>query len=457
MSIAVASRLGSGLLGNFSAQLFALLVQLVVALVSVRIFATLWGLETYGSWLILLTLPATIALIDLGFIGAVGSAMTAQVARGQSARARLLFRQLTSAGFLAGSTALVLLAVVLLPDESAWPEFASQATSGKTGETLFALGCYAIFALWSRILYTALRATGHFARGAYAIALAALLEIVFAAGLALAGGGLAGAALGLAAGQAAGLAIMGALLRRHAPQFRPALAWAGLSQLRPLARPALALVVVALGQAAILQGMVVILGMAAGPAAVPAFVAARTLARSGLQAVAVASQAIMPELTRARAGNASERVRDLVALNLSTGLAIAVPASIGLAVFGPTVIHYWSGGVIGAGRDLTAIMALAMLLGCLWTPLASFLTADNQQGRFAYALAVVALFANVTAYALGLGRGAVGAATAMLLLDGAMLVRTLQAASSAGFLAGLPLRSVPLRAIGFLYSRFDRK
>ena len=96
------TRLGNGLFGNATAQASALLVQLVVALVSVPVFATVWGLEDYGVWLILVTVPATIALSDLGFIGAVGNAMTAAVARGQDAGAREMFGQLTALAFWVG-------------------------------------------------------------------------------------------------------------------------------------------------------------------------------------------------------------------------------------------------------------------------------------------------------------------------------------------------------------------
>ena len=446
-------RFGSGLLGNVSAQSLALLVQLVVALVSVPIFATVWGLERYGVWLILFTLPAYLALIDLGFVGAAGNAMTAQVSCGKRAAAVSLFRALSAASFWSGAILLGVLATLFLSAELGWLAFADKATTGRTPETIFALAAYAIFALWARTLYTALRATGHFAKGAYAIALAALLDIALAAGIALANGGLLGAAVGYAIGQACGLAAMTMLVARHAPDFRPCFLSANLDVLRPLVRAALALVMVAIGQALLLQGTVVVLGLAAGAAAVPSFVALRTLARLGIQAVAVVNQAVMPELTMARARPDAERVRNLVAINLAAAAAIALPASIALTALGPIIVRFWSGSVISAGPALSGIMALVLLFGCFWGPLASFLTAENLQARYALPFVVVAAAATLLAYPLSQAFGASGAALAMLLVDIAMLIWTARAVWQAHFLKGLPISDIPRRAFVFLSSR----
>ena len=445
--------LSGGLSGNIGAQGFALLVQMVVALISIPIFASLWGLESYGIWLILYTLPAYLALADFGFVGAAANAMTAAHARGEKAQARAMFRQLTGSAFALGTGLLVLATMLLLPGAGRWLSFAQVAAEGQAEIVIMALTAHAIFALWSRTLYCALRATGHFAKGAYCIGLTALVDVGLAAGLALAGYGLAGAAIGFAAGQALGLAAMAVLLRRSARGFKPGVMPHGVSELAALTSPALALIVLAIGQAILLQGAVVALGIAAGAAAVPAFTAMRTLARVGVQGVAAISQAVTPELTMARARGDSEREQELIALNLLSAAMIALPCAVALAMFGPQFIELWSAGVIMAEPALAWVLALALLAGALWGPLASFLTAVNQQSRFAPALLLAALGGISLAFVLAKDLGGVGAAWAVLAVELAMLVWCSRQAAKAGFLSRDTLQQVPARAIAMVRRR----
>ena len=72
-------RLVAGTLAGTYGQL----VQLVVQLLSLPVFTAHWGLAGYGSWLILFTLPSTLAIADLGLTSAGGNSMTAAAARGE--------------------------------------------------------------------------------------------------------------------------------------------------------------------------------------------------------------------------------------------------------------------------------------------------------------------------------------------------------------------------------------
>ncbi len=452
----ILSSLGSGLTGNVSAQSLALLVQLVVALVTIPVFAQLWGLEAFGIWLILFTLPAYFSLVDLGFVGAAANEMTAAAARGDTGEASALYRELTGATFTLASAVMLLAGFALAYRPETLLDFAQEAAGGFAGLTIFALTAYAVFALCSRAFHAALRASGHFAKGSYCIALTALLDVTLAAGIAWSGGGLAGAALGYAMGQAIGLLAMLILSRHYAPEYTPSVVTTSLRHLRPLAAPAIALVTVTLGQAALLQGTVVVLGAAAGAAAVPAFSAMRTLARLGVQGVAVINQAVMPELTMARSRQDFAREADLVALNLLAALVIVVPAGITLALLGPWIVDIWSGGVIAADRSLALIMAGILVVGGLWGALASFLTSINQQARFAPMLLGFSLAGLAVSYPLSVKLGASGAAFAVLAVEIIMLGWTVRQAARAGFLNAKSVVAAPSRAEDIMRSWLGR-
>ena len=447
------ARLGSGLPGNIGAQGSALIVQLVVALVSVPIFAGVWGLQDYGVWLLLFTLPALVAVSDLGFIGAVGNHMTAQVALGERRQAAALFAQLTGASALLGAMLLASAAIVGLVLEPGWLQFASDATADKTGATILALTCFATFSLWSRTLFMALKATSQFALGTYTIALTALLDIGLAATFVIADGGLAGAALGYALGEACGLLAMALLVARRATDFRPKIIPRGLGLLAPLLRPAVAFSATVLGQSVLLQGSVIVLGAVAGANSVPAFAAVRTLARLGNQAIGVANLAVSPELTVARARADRDRVADLVSFNMTTAMLVAVPIAIVIAVYGPAIVDLWSGGVISASRALCIAMAIGTLLSCMWGPLAAFLTADNKQGRFALPLVAMAAAGVLLVAVLGPQLGATGAAIAMVAVDLVMFAWLVTTTRREGYFDGLSVRAMGSRAIAFTTGR----
>lgn len=436
-------RLREGLPANIGAQGFALLVQLVVALVSVPVFAGLWGIEDYGVWLVLYTLPAYLALADLGFVGAAATAMAASVARNDELTARHQFRALTTLVFWGSLAVLVLGTVVVFGPGEPFLSFAQDAARGHAATVVFALFAFALFALGSRCMLAALRASGHYAKGSFVIGATALVEIAFAASIALAGGGLAGAAIGYAAAQGLGLLAMGWLTRRKAPEFTPAIFVFRPAELAPVCRPALAMTLAAIAQALTLQGSVAVLGAAAGLAAVPAFVATRTLARLGIQSVAVISQAILPELTVLRARNDHARSAELVAFNLAFAATVAIVFGIGLALLGPQVVDLWSGGTIGASASLAAIMAVSLVAACLWGPLASFLSAENRQASFGPAMLMLAIAGLALAWPLAQGHGASGVALAMALVDAALLAWLILKARRFGFLSLRDLSEAP--------------
>ena len=451
------ARFRSGLLGNLGAQSSALFVQLIVALITVPVFAWAWGIEAYGVWLILYSLPAYLVLADLGYPAAAAIEMASLVAKGDRQQASQLFRQTTGMAITGAVLILLLVASALHLWGNHWLSFLPKAVELGGELTVTLLAAFAMAGIVTRALFAALRATGHFATGIYIIALTALINVLLAGGMALAGFGLPGAAAGYLLGEVAGTCIMGLAVRRLAPDMQPAFLPKGVSMLFSLSAPALGLVFVLIGHALVLQGSVMVLGLVAGAAAVPAFVAARTLARLGIQAVGVVNLAINPELTFARSRNDTERSADLVATNLIIAVLLLIPGAILFALLGREIIQIWSGGIIEASASLIIVMALVMLVGGLWGPLAGFLTAENRQATFAYAFTVFAALGVLIASVLSNAYAATGTTAAMLLIDLAMLAWTYRKARHAGFFDEQSLLHSPLRTLDFLRSRLGRR
>src|SRR5579862_9583979 len=103
---------------GISANVYSQLVQSALQLLSVPILATHWGLETYGAWLIMFTIPAYLAFADFGFAAAAGNDMTLSIARGDRVAAVETFQAVRTAITGVCFLALGVCAVVLysLPD-----------------------------------------------------------------------------------------------------------------------------------------------------------------------------------------------------------------------------------------------------------------------------------------------------------------------------------------------------
>ncbi|MXP15380.1 hypothetical protein GRI44_11530 [Altererythrobacter confluentis] len=449
-------RFGRGLVGNVSGQSASFLAQLAVQLVSVPVFTLSWGIERYGIWLILYTLPAYLATLSLGFGGAAGNDMVAAVAQGRRHDAARTYAAVRS-GFAGLSLVAALIGAALIFGPAArLLDFAQPYAHGQAQWAAMALVAYGLANLQMSNWALALRATDGFARFLYLASITAMVEMAIALALVLAGGGLVMAAVGLAVGRCAGWLATGLMIHRHAPWLAQS-GWAfSMGEARRLARPALAMAMVPLGFAIQLQGTIMALGMAAGPAAVPVFTTVRTLARFAIQLTSVVNVASMPVFTHAAAQDDTARKADLVALNLTTALVVLLPAAMAIALAGPAVIRIWTGGAIIAPAALVAVMAASLVFGGLWLVLANLVLALNQHGRYSYAFVGLACVSVGACAVLARSMGALGAGITAAGFDMAMLVMLVWQARRAGILAAGSFSTAPRRSWTLIADRLPR-
>ncbi len=439
-------RFGQGLVGNISGQGASFLAQLAVQLLSVPVFTLSWGVERYGVWLILYTLPAYLATLSLGFGGAAGNDMVAAVAQGRREDAARTFAAVRS-GFLglsllAGVTA----ALLIFGPAARLLQFAQPFSEGAAQWVAMALVIYGLVNLQMNNWALALRATDGFARFLYIASITAVLEMGIALILVLAGGGLLWAAVGLVAGRCLGWLATGRMIRAHAPWLAQS-GWAfDVREARRLARPALAMAMVPLGFAIQLQGTIIALGAAAGPAAVPVFTTVRTLTRFAVQLTSVVNIASMPVFTHASAKSDKARQSDLVALNLTTALLVLLPAAAAIGLFGPAIVRAWTGGTVLPGYALVLVLAVSLILGGLWLVLANLVLAMNQHGRYAYAFVALASISVTLCLALAPTLGALGAGVSSAAFDMAMLALLVWQARSLGLLENGSFANAPQRS-----------
>ncbi|MDX7953983.1 hypothetical protein P7D22_22800, partial [Lichenihabitans sp. Uapishka_5] len=159
------------------------------------------------------------------------------------------------------------------------------------------------------------------------------------------------------------------------------------------------------------------------PQAVGAFVAARTLARTLVQATGLVTHALMPEMAAASGRGDAVAVAAIARLNRMAALALLVPGGVALIAVGPWLFATWTGGRLVLPPGTWPLIVVAALLHGLWLSRANLLLAVNRQAAYAgpFFLVAVATVGLAAMAARSGGLPAVAAAT--VLGEVAMVVR----------------------------------
>jgi O-antigen/teichoic acid export membrane protein len=408
---------------GISANMYAQLVQTVLQLLSVPILATHWGLETYGAWLLIFTVPAYLAFADFGLAAAAGNDMTRSIARGDRAGAIQTFQAVRVAVAGVCLVALGICAAILYSLPDARFAFVSGLSTTHARHAILLLVAYGLLAIQNSVSMAAFRSIGLYASGTYLQNTINLAENLAAFAVVIRGGNIEAAAQTYVLCSLIGVTVRILVLRTRAPWLTHFSWRAPLAQIRRLTSPALAVLALPMAQALSLQGTVVVVGMAAGPAAVPAFTAVRTLSRLGVQLTMIVNNAVLPEFTMAVASvNHSRRAR-LAFLTLAASAAIVTPMFFVVAGAGPLILKLWTHATIHAPYPLIVIMAATMVVNGTWYPISNLIFALNRHAQYSYYYLAAAAAVVLLCYPLVGFFGSPGAAISLLLLDCLMFNR----------------------------------
>lgn len=396
----------------------------------VPILAAHWGLERFGLWGMLIALPAILLLSDLGFTTAATVRMTMQIARGERDAARVTMHSASQVVLIAGTVIGLLGAGAAAFVPAPVLRSISAIPPAEVRGAILCLSGYSGLIIGKALLLALFRSNGRFALGSLLSTLTLLLENSLLVIVVAQGHGLMSGALALLLGRTIGLLITIVVAARLRTGVLPGLRAADHAVRRQLLGPALAAMAIPLGLALIVQGQVLALGFAAGAAAVPAFVAARTLSRLGLQIAQALAQPMMPEFAAMSArGNHHGMARYFV-LVLAGSATISVASALVLAFVGSWIVEVWSGGHIVIPSGLMPIIALSALCGGVWNPVSNLMLAVNQHARFVPALLCLASTGLAVTLVTGAMLGSTAAAIGMALVDLLMVIVVMRFAAS---------------------------
>ena len=450
VSSAARTRLRRGLGG----QAFAQAVGFAVHLGGVPLFLYFWGASLYGEWLVLAALPAWLVFSNLGFTSATVNEATMCVTRGEPDAALGAFRTtwvfMTAVSFAVA--VLLVLGTMAVPLAS-WFGF-SGLDDGAASVILALLLLQVLINMQAELAAAGLYGAGHYGLHAFLAASTRLGAFAMVALVLVLGGGLVAAAAAMAGAECAGLAVMVVAARRHGPWMRYGLAGASRATLRRLARPSLGFVGFTAGNALVIQGPILVVGAALGPAAVAVFATLRLPARGLAMLGNVVFSTLRPEMTMAHGEGDAARLRRLHARTVQLSLWLGIAGFTALMLLGPELVEVWTVGRIAVEQPLFGWLAAGSVATLLSTGVATVLHATNHHEKVALLYVTVAV-AGLAAGSVAAGfAGASGVAAALAISEFVVLVLALKWATAFvgqgfGALAGAALRP-PVDVLGWL-------
>jgi len=415
---------------GFGANMYGQVVVAIVQLAGVPILLHFWGVQLYGEWLILFAIPSYLSITDLGFSHSAGNDMTQWVARGDRTKALVVFQSLIALVTISAIIGLlVATAVVLLLPLHSWLHLQSM-TPLDARLVLALLAAEVLVALISNVNRAGFVANSDYAM--YALLYSSTLLTQFVALwviVAMGYGPVMGASAFLLVRIAAMLLSSGLLLRRHrwlAYGFKNA----RVSELRRLVRPSAANLAMPLAQALSIQGMLLVVGAILGPLAVVVFSTLRTLTRVVFGLVSGVSNAVEPEYATAYGADQRDLLRSLYVHSLRAGLWLALSAAVVLALSGGWILTIWTHGKVVMDSTLFHWLLISPVIAALWFSALTTIRAANLHLHAALLYCVSsAISVAIAAVLLVLTGRLANAGLALLLLDGAMTLYTLGAAS----------------------------
>jgi len=416
-------RLVLGFLSNCVSKVAATIIQLV----QVPVFLHFWSVSLYGEWMIVNSIPAYLSFSNIGFGSVAGNEMTMMVARDDREGALRVFQSCwwLIASICAGILTLLSIGLYYLPITQKLRLSAISVSDTKW--VIVLLGISVLLGQLEQLLQSAYRCVGRYPYGSLVksfVSLAAFSCMIIPV---IMGGGPRVTALAFATANLIGTALMCILARRDIPWLRYGWNHASIAEIRRLTGPAVAFMGFPIGNALNLQGTLIVIGYALGPAAVVIFGTARTVSRVALQMVQMVNTTFWPEMSMAFGQRNDALIRALHRRACQMALIIAVAVVAGAMTIGPWFLSHWTGGHVPPSRGLLSLLLLVVIFYSLWSTSSTLLTAINQHQRLAtyyiFATGITCVFCYLLAWRYGL----YGAAVSLLLSEVVMNLYVLPA------------------------------
>lgn len=370
----VVTRLLQGTGANALAKFYIILMQLF----SIPIFVTQWGVEGYGIWLMMTSMPTYLALSDFGFAQAATADMATQLGRGRKQDVVTVFQSLLS------FVLVVAVSILVLTSFFTFIGFLILDTGSWLYENLSILWLLIIFSIVSqigRVFRAAFRSNGFYTFGTLLFETLCFMEWIVLIGSVFLGNNYFGCALIMLVGRTVNVLIMCFLLPKKVPYLKVSFENARWARLKCLWKPALSAMIIPFSTALNIQGIVLIIGSVLSPTMVATYSSVRTISRLSVQLVGLLGQASMPEISRVQGLRDKRMLSRIVRWNVMVLTAVLPVGFILFFLFGKEFVFWWTDGKVIPENLFVLAMAIGMVFQGGWMLGTQVLLAQNKHIR----------------------------------------------------------------------------
>lgn len=404
------------ILAGTGSNAYAQATTIVIQLVSLPLFLSQWDLTTYGQWLILSTIPAYLAMADVGMVTAAGNRMTMLVGEGDAPQANRVFQSALAFVLLVGAAAMA----VVMAGLALWPSHDIDAFQAKGAIAVLSLSVVA--ALVGGFPEAVYKATHRYALGTAIANTTRLLEWVGS----IVGLWMFGSFIGVAVGALIPRVLCTLAMMIHAARTTPEFRWgfesASTAEVRRCAGPAVSFMAFPVANALNFQGMTLVAAAVLGPAATVVFNTYRTMARVTVQSTSIFSHALWPEFSRLFGQREIASLTALYRRSNLLGLLVAAVASVVVYLAAPTALRVWSNGQIEFSAPLMLLAMIYAAVSGSWHVSRILLLSTNEHRSLAWPFLIASLACLPLAWLLAHPFGLMGIMAAMLSLEVGMLL-----------------------------------
>ena len=386
-------------------------------IVQVPLLLSALGVEEYGRWLVLASLPTWLTLANLGFGSVAANEMSMAVAALDLPRARSVFS--TTLALLAVLSLLGTAIIVLLAPLIPWETMLNVSTarhSEMTAAVLW-LGLAVLISFFGDVFYGCFRAARKAHQGVLLNSIRPWADLVAMIAALHYGTRFDHLALALLCSAVIFNGCYYWLSRRSMPELSCSLRLVQPARFHELFKKGIAFQAFPLGNAVLFQGNLLVVQATLGPVAVALFGTARTLIRSVNQAMDLVNQAIWPELSHLLGSGDLSRAARLHRLAVVISVTTAILSVVGLAVFGQTLYGWWTGKAIELPQYLLLLFLLPIPFNALWFTSSVVHVACNQHEGLAVRYVAATCLSVAACIFLSSYMGIEGAALSTLVVD----------------------------------------
>ncbi|MBN8681327.1 MAG: hypothetical protein J0L99_01685 [Chitinophagales bacterium] len=346
-------------------NVIAQLVNVIIQIGGVPILIKAWGIERYGEWLLIFSIPAYLGLGDLGIGTVAATEITKSLAKGAEKEATKIFNIGMATSFFSAATLLLLssIAIISLPVSK---YLSNSIPDHEVKITLELLTIYITISILLSLPLSIYRSIGKYSRGQIASSIFRLIEFFTFIILVQNNQTFIYPAAGYLIIRIIYITWISFDLSKQAAWMKLSLNEVNIKSIMKLLPKSISMMFVYLGQTLVSQGLITVIGITLGSVALATFSTVRTLCNFAKQLIGIINLSVFSEFSICISRGDFPTAQKLHTRSVQANIGLTVLATLFLFLVGDTLITFWTKGAISIIQPFFSLYLVYILINSIW-------------------------------------------------------------------------------------------